>query len=296
MLTDTQFTTDWLEERYRFDVAARNPSVEAACLQHFTQASPINIIDIGAGTGANFVYLAEKFPQHQRWALVDLNPTLLKRARERLKNWAMAKGYGLREKKKTLLMRQNDQHIEVEFLSGSFLELPRLLPLHNYHLVTASAVFDLLSKPMLKHLVQVFHDHRLALLTTLNYESMSYLPKAPEDEHWIGVYEAHMKREQGFGQALGPDCGSFLKECYAPLPKAQLLSAPSRWQIEPNDIHLHRHLLAFLEESLQEMVSAGYSGKGLRQWLNEKQQLLEEQQLRLTVNHSDLFTAPVYEG
>lgn len=296
MPTDTHFATDWLHERYRFDVAARNPEVEAACLQYFAQQDAINIIDIGAGTGANVVYLAEKLPQSQQWALVELNPTLLKYARARLTTWAIAKGYSVTETGNSLRLKRESKHIALHFIKGSFLELPKLLQLKDYHLVTASAVFDLLSKEMLQTLVQTFHKNRLAFLTTLNYESMSYLPTDAADEYWIDLYEAHMQRQQAFGQALGPNCGTYLETCFATLSNEQLLRAPSRWQIEPTDTAMHRHILQFLEKSLMEMTSMGHPDKGLTPWLRQKNQWLQSQQLRLTVAHSDLFTAPVYEG
>jgi SAM-dependent methyltransferase len=294
--TDTQFATDWLEERYRFDVAARNPKVEAACLQYFAQHPMVSIIDIGAGTGANFIYLSEKFPQSQQWALVELNPNLLKRARERLKIWAAAKGYTVREDGQSLDFRRNDQHIQVQLLQGSFLELSQLLQPDRYHLITASAVFDLLSEQMLSDLIQTFHQNRLALLTTLNYESMAYLPGDAEDKRWIELYEAHMQREQDFGKALGPRCSDFLENGYAQLPTGLTLRAPSRWQIEPADTFMHGHMLQFLEKSLLEMTSMGHSGRGLNEWLQRKKVQLQAQQLRLSVTHSDFFTAPVYEG
>lgn len=296
MPTDTQFATDWLEERYRFDVAARNPKVEAVCLQYFAQHPDVSIIDMGAGTGANFIYLSEKFPQSQQWALVELNPNLLKRARERLKIWAAAKGYTVREEGQNLDFRRSEQHIHVQLIQGSFLELPQLLQPDQFHLVTASAVFDLLSEQMLSNLVQVFHQNRLALLATLNYESMAYLPGDAEDDHWIELYEAHMQREQDFGRALGPKCSAFLENGYAQLPTEQILRAPSRWQIEPADTFMHGHMIAFLERSLLEMTHLGHSGKGLNAWLQRKKAALQAQQLRLSVTHSDLFIAPVYEG
>lgn len=296
MPTDIQFATDWLEERYRFDVAARNPQVEAACLQYLSTCSPINIIDIGTGTGANFIYLAEKFPQSQRWVLVELNPDLLKRARTRLTAWATANGYHIKPGKSSLHFKKDQQQIQVDFLKGSFLDLPRLLPLKDYDLVTASAVFDLLSKDMIQNLAQTFHENRLALLATLNYESMSYLPIDPADEQWIGLYEAHMQRQQEFGQALGPNCSAYLESCFARLSGEQLLRAPSRWQIEPADTEMHRHLLGFMETSLLEITVNGHSGKDLTAWLEHKKQQLKTQQLRLSVVHSDLFIAPAYEG
>jgi hypothetical protein len=59
---------------------------------------------------------------------------------------------------------------------------------------------------------------------------------------------------------------------------------------------MHGHMLQFLEKSLLEMTSMGHSGKGLDAWLQRKKTQLQAQQLRLSVVHSDFFTAPVYEG
>jgi hypothetical protein len=149
---------------------------------------------------------------------------------------------------------------------------------------------------MLSDLIQTFHQNRLALLTTLNYESMAYLPGDAEDDRWIELYEAHMQREQDFGRALGPRCSDFLEKGYTQLPTGQTLRAPSRWQIEPTDTFMHDHMLQFLEKSLLEMTRMGHSGKGLNEWLQRKKVQLQAQQLRLSVTHSDFFTAPVYEG
>lgn len=295
MPTDTQFATDWLEERYRFDVAARNPSVEAACLQYFSKATDIRIIDIGAGSGANLVYLADKLPPLQHWALLDLNPKLLKAARTRIKNWGIAKGYEVSEHGDQISLERPARRIEVQLVHGSMLKLAKIFNLSSYHLATASAVLDLLTADMADQLLKTLHTHRLALLATLNYQQMEYFPREKADKRFIKQYEEHMQREQDFGRALGPACVAHLQQVYQNLPTGTFQMGPSRWQIEPSDQDMHLHLLHFLEKSLISLPANQQSPQALHEWLDRKRAFLQARQLRLTVEHQDCFAAPVYE-
>lgn len=295
MPTDTQFATDWLEERYRFDIAARNPSVEAACLQYFSNATDIRIIDIGAGSGANFVYLADKFPQLQHWALVDLNPKLLNAARTRIKTWGIAKGYKVSEHGDQLSLEKDDRRIEVHLVHGSMLKLPKTFNLSSYQLVTASAVFDLLTADMASQLLNTLHANRLALFATLNYQHMEYFPREEDDQRFIEQYEQHMQRQQAFGRALGPACVPHIQQVFRELPTGSFQMGPSRWQIEPSDHDMHLHLLHFIEKSLAELPANQKAPQALQEWLGCKRELLHARRLRLTVEHQDCFTTPVYE-
>jgi hypothetical protein len=55
------FSTDWLQLREPFDVAARRPMLIDELLPHIargTTEAPLEIVDFGAGAGSNFRYLA----------------------------------------------------------------------------------------------------------------------------------------------------------------------------------------------------------------------------------------------
>lgn len=289
MPTDTQFATDWLEERNRFDEAARNPTVEAAFLRYAEQQQPLNLIDIGAGNGAVFTYLAPKLPPEQNWTLVELNPKLLKNARQRLLLWANGNHYTIeKDEADYLLFTRQERRLSIQLRQVSFLKLEEHFPLEAYHAVTASAVIDLLSQEMLEALLRLLHRHQLAFYATLNYQSMEYLPAGPQDTAMIEAYEQHMRRQQDFGRALGPTCTTALHQLAKSIYGHSPVDGPSPWAIRPTDIAMHRHLLSFMETSIAianpKLDTAG--------WVARKQELLESNQLHLTVNHTDLLISP----
>jgi len=284
--TDTQFATDWLEERNRFDEAARNPQVEHAFLQAAQQYDPVNIIDLGAGSGATFLYLAPKIPGSQRWTLVELNPSLLKHARQRIKLWSHAKGMQTTlENTDQIVLQREKQEISVQFTKGSLLQLEQLLPLEYYQLVTASAVNDLLSRDMLEQLLQTLHRYKLGCYTMLNYQGMHFFPEEGQDTAMIAAYEKHMQRQQDFGKALGPDCADAFRQIGQQLYGKSPVEGQSDWIIRPSDRLMHRYLLSFMEKSIPEVAPK----LDLQGWLDRKQELLQQEQLRLTVAHLDQF-------
>jgi len=286
--TDTQFANDWLEERNRFDEAARNPTVEAAFLRFAQEHAPFNIIDIGAGNGGVFTYLSPKLPTEQNWTLVELNPTLLKRARQRLLLWANGNGYTVeKDEQDYLLFTRQARRLSIQLRQGSFLKLNQILPLEAYHAVTASAVADLLSRDMLEDLLQQLHRQQLAFYPTLNYQSMRYLPAKPQDEAMIEAYERHMQRQQNFGRALGPSCTTVLRELGTEIYGTSPVEGSSPWVLRPTDIAMHRHMLAFMEKSIPEIAPK----LDVTGWADHKRQLLQSQQLHLNVEHTDFFIA-----
>lgn len=289
MPTDTNFATDWLEERRRFDAAARNAAVEAACLQYAAQFQPVSLIDLGAGDGAMFSYLSHKLPSEQNWSLVELNPKLLQSARSRLLHWANGHGYRIeKEEPEHLLFQRGERRLSIQLIQGSFLDLQQLLPLEHYELVTASAVFDLLSRPMLEALMETLQQNHLALYATLHYQSMEYHPKQAQDRPVVEAYERHMQRQQDFGQALGADCCTALNELSEQYFHRPPEEGPSPWLIRPGDIAMHRHLFDFIKRSLIDFAPEA----GVQEWLRDKEALLGDGRLRLQVEHCDHFIAP----
>jgi hypothetical protein len=289
--TDTQFTTNWLEERNRFDKAARNPIVEDAFLRYAEQFQPLNLIDIGAGNGAVFTHLAQKLPPEQNWTLVELNPDLLENARQRLLLWANAHGYTIeKEESDHLLFVNGERQLSIQLRHGSFLELDQLLPLDAYHAVTASAVIDLLSREMLSNLLQQLQRNELAFYPTLNYRSMDYIPAEGDDEHMIEAYERHMQREQDFGQALGSACTAAFQGLAKDIYGKTAVEGSSPWVIRPTDVEMHKHMLSFQQNSLPLMLSKAK----VSPWIARKKQLLAAGKLHLTVEHSDLFLHPMH--
>ncbi len=290
MPTDTAFDTGWLETRFPHDARARNPEVERACLQYCGDFNPLRILDIGAGTGSSFLYLTEKMPDQQYWTLVELNPQLLKAARERIVKWAEQYRYNTISTAEGLQLQKGKKSIELAFRHQSFLELSGLLSTAQFHLVTAAAVFDLLSAAMFRELAQQLMAHDIALLATLNYRSMAFLPQSREDKKYVEAYEAHMLRPQPFGQSMGPGCCREMIRFYRERQKP-LSSGPSSWNIAASDKAMLAFMLHFMERSIGEKILTEEKGKSkFNHWMREKRRQAAEEELSLLVHHCDIFT------
>ena len=75
-------SSDWLDLRRPADERARAGSAPLldALAEHFTETgadSPVDVIDVGAGTGANPAWLAPRLRFSQQWTLLDHDADLL---------------------------------------------------------------------------------------------------------------------------------------------------------------------------------------------------------------------------
>ena len=75
--------SNWLALREPADVAARSALLTREVVDAIGRRHPLSVLDLGAGTGSNVRYLADRLPAPQRWLLVDRDPTLLADMRTR---------------------------------------------------------------------------------------------------------------------------------------------------------------------------------------------------------------------
>ena len=111
-------------------------------------------------------------------------------------------------------------------------------------LVTASALFDLVSKDWLDAMVAALSARRLPLYTVLIYDGvMDWSPADPLDAAVRDAFNTHQQGDKGFGAAAGPLAGLTLA---ARLSDAgyEIASASSPWVLGPQDREL---MLANLE-------------------------------------------------
>ncbi|MGB0839750.1 MAG: hypothetical protein ACPGXL_06395, partial [Chitinophagales bacterium] len=178
------FTSEWLQERYRFDAEARNPSVEQAFFDHIAPKEMVDLVDVGAGTGANCLYYFPKITQqHQNWYLVEKDAELCQASKQIIQTFAEKNGYGLEteaseqkgaeecEEELHINHPETGQKIYIQFINGSLLELDELLNLNNVDVVMANAVFDLFTPQQFDAFGQILQVHQVPFLTTINYTS-----------------------------------------------------------------------------------------------------------------------------
>ncbi len=287
-MTKNQKLAQWLELRIPYDTKGRNLNVEASCQQYLKQRKRLNIVDLGAGTGANCRYYLSKISQEQEWFLVEQNPELLEIAFDRLISWALDNGYESKLQNSWLLLENQVHKVTIHKTVGSILELENLIDLETLDLAVANAVFDLFSEKQFQTLLECLKKYQLPLLTTANYTGMSFHPQTDEDSCFISYYHRHMQREQNFGRGMGPNCGFFMWEAMKRIGMRGV-QGESLWEISSSDSVFLQLLLEFMEKSIPEILEDTTLEDELNTWLRKKQQMIAQQELSCNVAHQDFF-------
>lgn len=195
------FAADWLALREPVDHASRNPAQAARMRAHFAEREALTIVDLGCGTGSNLRGLAGELPPRQRWHLIDGDPALLERARKDLADWAET----ARPNADGLELHKDGRVIEVRFECADLTVRDLDFADVGAELVTAAALFDLVSEDWLERLVARLAARKLPIYAVLNYDGEAeWLPAAPLDGRVIAAFNRHQRGDKGFGPALGP--------------------------------------------------------------------------------------------
>lgn len=195
---------DWLAVRYDMDALSRNKDVEGHALSDINNKRHVRILDIGAGTAANFRYLSDKIMcNEQEWTLVDQNKDLLRVAKEEI---TRKLGAPVLDSTDRSVFETSGKKIKVRFVVDDIFSPSSSLLDSSCDLVVANAFFDLGAENQLATFFQVLGTASCAFLATINYSGMGFTPSEEDDKYWIHQYHNHMARQQPFGISLGPEC------------------------------------------------------------------------------------------
>src|SRR3954468_21248898 len=178
----------WLALREGADGAARSAALTRAVIDRLAGLSPLRVLDLGAGTGSNLRYLAPRLAVPQEWLLVDHDATLLQEAK--------ARSIG---RPSPIDWRMDTQPLDLVTVDHPAIFVDR-------HLVTASALLDLVSDRWLDELAERGGAAQATVLFTLNYNGQSRCtPAEPEDEEVRALMNRHQQSDKGLGGvAAGP--------------------------------------------------------------------------------------------
>ena len=201
------FSPEWLALREPVDHRSISQALRAQAGARLANATPVNIMDMGCGSGSNLRALADSLGPHQRWTLVDWDDNLLAHAREALAAW----GENAHEDDDALVIHRGDKRIEVMF---ERMDLAR----HVEHaldrpldLLTAAAFFDLVSEDWMDGFAKALAARGAPLYTTLTYNGRErWSPPHAADEAMLEAFHAHQHGDKGFGPAAGPDAADAL--------------------------------------------------------------------------------------
>lgn len=210
------FSIDWLDLREDADRRARDSNLlEQARRWLVTESSagkmPL-VLDLGAGTGSTLRTLTAEGlqPKSLAWRLVDHDEKLLAEARR----------------------RHSAEH-QMEICHADLTQIATL-PMQDANMVTASALFDLVSADFIEMLIQSLPSGA-AVYAALNYDGMTaWTPAHPLDAAVLEAFNKDQRRDKGFGVALGPDAGAQAKVLFSQAGYT-VHSASSPWKLNGTD-------------------------------------------------------------
>jgi len=198
---------NWLALREPTDAGARSQRLTNEVVAAVGGQDPLSILDLGTGTGSNVRYLALRLPPPQRWLIVDRDPVLLAEARAQMSSWSASRGYDVTTRGDELVIRGQgmDSRIETRCQDLGRLDDPGIFA--GRHLVTCSALLDLVSESWLQRLAACCRDAGAVVLFALTYDGQSHCsPEEPEDEEIRELLNRHQQAsDKGFGPAAGPE-------------------------------------------------------------------------------------------
>lgn len=261
-----KFDAAWLEMREGIDHRSRAAGTLPPLRSWWQARGATAVLDLGCGTGSNLRYLAPHLSGRQDWTLLDHDADLLAR---------------IRAPHRDLAIRPVRGDLVVEGLSE----------VHRAHLVTASALLDLVSDSWLRALVDACANAGCAGLFALTYDGII---------EWSGGHEPldavvrdavndHQRRDKGLGSALGPTAAVQAEEFFRERGyRTWLLSSP--WRLGPTDAALAHALVTGWAAAAAEQRPD--TADALRGWAERREAVVARGDFGLVVGHLDLLALP----
>jgi SAM-dependent methyltransferase len=281
----------WLRVREPADIAARSEALTCAIADATAPGEPLRLLDLGTGTGSNIRYLAERVRRPQRWLGIDRSAVLLAALPERITSWAAASGYEAWTGDRRCVVRGAHFECEIETQQGDLGTLGDHRIFAGRHIVTASALLDLVSTSWLLALAAHCRIEGALALFAMTYNGrFACTPADAEDEDVRGLMNQHQKRDKGLGgPAAGPDAGAIAEQCFLQ-EGYRVRREPSDWVLEPADRDVQRLLIDGWAGAATEM--APDRARAIARWRARRLTDVEAGRSRVVVSHDDLAAWP----
>jgi len=285
------FAPDWLRLREPHDSAARSRALGrrfGAAVRARAGTDAAQLVDLGAGTGANFRALAPLVPGNQEWRLVDRDPALLSLQASEIAQWARGQGYPAAHGSDAVTVTGGAAMWRAHGAAADLARDLANLPLARAHGVVCAVFLDLVSAAWLQELIERLTSERLPFLAALTVDGRrEWRPPHPDDAALNEAFRRHQQTDKGFGPALGPDAPG---EAVAGFEAAgyRVSAAPSDWRLGANAETLIDELAAGAAEAAT-AISPG-SAEIFARWRDSR--LNERAGRALIVGHVDILALP----
>ena len=225
----------WLALRESADFAARSENLTRLVVERLGALRPLRALDVGTGTGSNIRYLAPRLRVEQQWLAVDKDPQLLAEAADRCVSVAPA-------------IRIDTRQVDL----GT--SLPSAL-FDQRHLVTASALLDLVSPSWLDNIASECRRVGACALFTITYNGWNECdPRDMEDNRVFALFNQHQLTDKGLGgAAAGPRGTDVAREAFV-RAGFDVRVEPSNWHISPESREFQTALIEGWADAAAEMA------------------------------------------
>ncbi|MFC0383989.1 class I SAM-dependent methyltransferase [Muricoccus vinaceus] len=281
------FDADWLELREPADARARSIAL-ALALSRALPARP-RLLDLGAGTGSLFRWLAPILNRPQAWTLVDADVTLIEFAFDTIADRAVSVGFEVSApNKRTLLVHTPSGAWRVDGLVRDLADAPDGLPLDRADAVACTALCDLVSRPWVARMAGAL---RLPFYSALNVVgSARFLPPHPADGTVARGFERDQGRDKGFaGRALGAGATRAMAAAFR-TEGFVVRTAPSPWRIGASETRMLTQLAS--GHASAALARAPRARRAIQGWATARTAQARRGTLRAIVGHADLLALP----
>jgi hypothetical protein len=259
----------WLAARVAADTAARAatlttllPELISYLIESGNGDGQLEIIDLGAGTGANQRWLAPRFPFRQRWLHLDHDPEI----------------------SRSLPLPDDTMIIDdsVEALTGLLAGSSA-----GGRLVTCSALLDVLTTAQVYAVCNAVIDNRAPALFSLTVTgTLSVAPADSDDQLLLDAFNDHQRR----AGRTGPDATSLASNTLQ-AGGFQVLCEETPWQLSAASGQ------AFVEQVIQERIDVAVAqdpalAPTAAAWLDLRRVQLDLGVLRIDLGHCDILALP----
>jgi hypothetical protein len=264
---------DWLAARVTADTAARAPTIDTLLpelvnylIKTTSAEALVEIIDLGAGTGANQRWLAPRLPFRQRWIHLDHDPIITR---------------SLPLPDETMVVDESVEALE-HLLRG---------PSRGVRVVTCSALLDVLTTQELDAICRAVIESQVPALFSLTVTGM--LTISPTDAHDQLLLDAFNDHQRRAGRA-GPNATALVVKT---LQAGGLIvrTQETPWQLTTASAD------TFVEQVLQERLDVAVAqdpslAVSAAAWLELRRTQLARGILRIDLDHRDILALPARAG
>lgn len=282
---------DWLQLREPADHAARSLALTRSLADSMSIDGPMRVLDLATGTGANVRYLMKHLQGAQRWLVADRSPELLALQSHRATVWASSRGHRVDTGPNGFRVSGGGLDCRVETLQQDLGTLDDEGMFVGRHLVTASALLDLVSEQWLRSLATRCADAGASALFALTYNGQSTCsPVEAEDDLIRDLMNRHQKTDKGLGgPAAGPDAVTCAEQWFADVGY-HVRVEPADWDLLPAQRELQRQLIDGWADAAREL--APDLASTIASWQRRRMAHLDAGHSRIIVRHHDLAAWP----